>query len=79
MPYFIRLEHNLPYLSSSLLPARHVFLTRNGGVSRGIFDSLNLSAFLGDDLDCVRENRRRVCALLGVGENEAVVARQVHG
>ena len=79
MSYFVHMEQNLPYLSSSLLPARHAFLTRNGGVSQGIFASLNLSAFLGDDPDCVRENCRRVCALFGVGENDAAVTRQVHG
>ncbi|MBQ4290983.1 MAG: peptidoglycan editing factor PgeF [Clostridia bacterium] len=79
MPYSIRLEQNLPYLVSSLLPARHAFLTRNGGASQGIFSSLNLSAFLGDRPECVRENCRRVCSLFGLGENDAAVTCQVHG
>ena len=37
------------------LPARHGFFTRNGGVSTGLYASLNAS-FSSDDTDAVREN-----------------------
>ncbi|MES1195908.1 MAG: laccase domain-containing protein, partial [Steroidobacter sp.] len=32
---------------------------RYGGVSKPPFDSLNLGLHVGDDMDAVRENRRR--------------------
>ena len=38
------------------------FTTRVGGVSEGIYESLNLTARTGDDAARVEENRRRACA-----------------
>lgn len=55
---------------------RALMTTREGGASRGPFESLNLSASVGDDPDAVAENRRRVAALLGV---PFFVPRLVHG
>ena len=72
-------ENGLVYLTSSALPARHAFTTRLGGVSTGIFESLNLGSNRGDDPAAVRENYRRVCALMGVGIDGAAVTKQVHG
>ena len=76
------IEHNengLIYMASELLPARHVFTTRFGGVSEGIFASLNLGSNRGDDPEAVRENYRRVCALFGAGIDDCAVTKQVHG
>jgi YfiH family protein len=53
------------------------FTTREGGVSRPPYDSLNLGGHVGDDPQAVAENRRRVAAALGC--TDLVVARQVHG
>lgn len=39
---------------------------RVGGCSHGCYDSLNLAFHVGDEPDAVRENRRRVCAALGL-------------
>ncbi len=72
-------ENGLIYMSSSVIGARHAFTTRFGGVSEGIYSSLNLGSNRGDDPACVRENYRRVCALMGVGIDEAAVTKQVHG
>jgi len=72
-------ENGLVYMTSSVIGARHAFTTRHGGVSEGIFASLNLGSNRGDDPDKVRENYRRVCALMGAGIDEAVVTKQVHG
>ncbi len=49
--------------------------TRQGGVSRAPYDTLNLGVFTGDDRAAVEENRRRVAALAGV---RMVFVRQVH-
>ena len=72
-------ENGLVYMTSSVLGAKHAFTTRFGGVSEGIFSSLNLGSNRGDDPDAVRENYRRVCALMGAGIDEAAVTKQVHG
>ena len=72
-------ENELVYMTSSVIGTRHAFTTRYGGVSEGIFSSLNLGSNRGDDPAAVRENYRRVCALMGVGVDGAVVTKQVHG
>ena len=66
-------ENGLVYMRSSLIGARHAFTTRFGGVSGGGFATLNLGSDRGDDPACVRENYRRVCALFGVGIDDAAV------
>lgn len=72
-------EGGLVYMRSTLIPARHAFTTRYGGVSRGEFASLNLGSNRGDDPEAVRENYRRVCALMGAGIDDCAVTKQVHG
>lgn len=59
-------------------PYEVVFTTRVGGVSRGPFASLNLGRKNGDDVGHVDENRRRVCAELGVDEERLAVNFQIH-
>lgn len=76
------IEHNengLIYMVSTLIPLRHAFTTRYGGVSSGHLATLNLLNNKGDEPENVRENYRRVCALFGVGEDDCAVTRQVHG
>lgn len=57
---------------------RHGFFTREGGVSEGIFASLNCSLGSGDDLAKVAENRRRALAQLGLGPDQLVSCYQIH-
>ena len=54
-----------------------VVSTRHGGVSAGAYASLNLGDHVGDDHEAVLENRRRLCAALGV--DRLTVADQQHG
>ncbi|HKT20038.1 MAG TPA: peptidoglycan editing factor PgeF [Stellaceae bacterium] len=58
---------------------RHGFFTREGGVSGGIFASLNCSLGSGDAPSNVEENRRRVLAQLGLPPGGLVTCHQVHG
>ena len=55
----------------------HGFSTRLGGVSEGIYASLNLGMNRGDDPDRVEENYRRFCAAIGAddGHSWSVPAR----
>lgn len=57
----------------------HGFTTRQGGVSEGIYASLNLGKNRKDDPEKVRENYRRVCSALGVDRDRLVFSNQVHG
>lgn len=61
------------------LGAAHGFSTRLGGVSEGIFATLNLGANRGDDREKVRENYRRFCAAVGTDADHMVFSSQVHG
>ncbi len=72
-------QDGLIYMRSTLIPTRHAFTTRFGGVSRGEFSSLNLGSNRGDQPEAVRENYRRVCALMGAGIDDCAVTKQVHG
>jgi YfiH family protein len=60
-------------------PYRVAFSTRVGGVSEEPFESLNLGVMTGDEPDRVLENRRRLCAELGVDAQRAQMAWQQHG
>ena len=57
---------------------RHGFSTRLGGVSEGIFASMNLSFTRGDDPAAVRENFRRFCAAAGMDDRRVVISAQEH-
>jgi hypothetical protein len=57
---------------------RHAFFTREGGVSEGIFASLNCGFGSGDAEASVRENRRRAAAALDRTPDELVTCYQVH-
>lgn len=60
-------------------PYRVAFSTRLGGVSEGVFSSLNLSDLGGDDPERVRENRARLCRAQEIDPSRATMARQRHG
>lgn len=72
----------LPYLSFSSYEAlpyiRHMFTTREGGVSKDIYESLNLSFTRGDDETAVLENYRRVAQALGTTIDHIVTSDQTH-
>ena len=57
---------------------RHGFFTRRGGVSTGIYSSLNCGYGSSDDAEAVGENRLRVAAKLGSASSHVVTVRQVH-
>lgn len=56
----------------------HLFTTRTGGVSKGVCATMNLSFSRGDDPESVRENYRRIGAVLGVMPDHMVASRQTH-
>lgn len=74
---------SLPMIAAETLrdasAVRHGFFTRLGGVSDGLYSSLNCGLGSGDAPERVRENRDRVGARMGCGDAvRLVTVRQVH-
>ncbi|HEX4181035.1 MAG TPA: peptidoglycan editing factor PgeF [Caulobacteraceae bacterium] len=71
-----------PVLQSSRLASlsgvRHAFFTRRGGVSTGLYDSLNVGRGSGDQAEAVEENRRRIAAWFGAGPSALATVYQTH-
>lgn len=56
----------------------HGFSTRSGGVSQGEWATMNLGFNRGDDMECVKENYKRMSEALGVPYESLVLSKQVH-
>ena len=63
---------------ADLSGVQHRFFTRKGGVSAGLYTSLNCGYGSGDSPDNVRENRRRVAEVFGLGEPDLLTLHQIH-
>ena len=62
----------------NLTGIRHGFMTRAGGVSEGIYASLNCGLGSDDDIERVHENRQRVLRMVGISATTLLTAYQVH-
>ena len=72
-------DNMLRAASLSGLPGiRHAFFTRGGGVSGGLYASLNGGVGSRDDADKVAENRARMAQALSVKPENFVTAFQIH-
>ena len=56
----------------------HAFFTREGGVSRGFYGSLNGGVGSNDDPAAVAENKRRMAVAIGVSATHFLVPYQIH-
>lgn len=65
-------------MASDTMKSAHAFTTRFGGVSTGIYASLNLGENRGDMPERVRENYRRLGSALGIEYEKLVFSSQVH-
>src|ERR1700732_2398812 len=69
-------------LGSPLLPAipglRHAFFTREGGLSGGLYPSLNGAIGPRDDAASLAENRRRMAEQIGVDPEHFLNVHQTH-
>jgi YfiH family protein len=61
-----------------LAGVRHAFFTRQGGVSQGLYQSLNVGPGSDDDPKAVQENRARAAAWFGADPDALVTAYQIH-
>ena len=83
MKIFEQTKQNVPVLQADGFVeaggVAHGFSTRQGGVSQGMWASLNLGVSRGDDPDHVRENYRRFQAAIGAEGHVMAASNQVHG
>lgn len=63
---------------STIPSITHAFFTKNGGVSKGIFKSLNAAPWFGEPVENVRENRLRMISRLGKDVNSLITLRHEH-
>ncbi len=74
--------YELEYLTFPQLDAisciRHLFSTRLGGVSEGIYASMNLSFSRGDEEAAVQENFKRIARVFGMESGQIVCSDQTH-
>jgi polyphenol oxidase len=63
---------------AKLAHIRHGFFTRAGGVSQGIYTSLNGGVGSNDAPDKVAENRARMAETLGVSPDRLITPYQIH-
>lgn len=75
-------EGEVEYLTFPLLSETglvdHLFTTRLGGVSGGMFSSMNLSYTRGDEKEVVDENFRRIAGILHRSTSDFVLTDQTH-
>lgn len=78
----LKKQAELPHLTSpQLTPVprlSHAFFTRMGGLSDGVFESLNFRFTGGDDRETVIQNYDRAARLLGGSQQEVVRTNQKH-
>lgn len=63
---------------SKLARIRHGFFTRSGGVSQGVYATLNGGVGSNDAAEKVAENRARMAAALGVTPDRLLTPYQIH-
>ena len=69
---------SLEYLTAIDLKTSHAFTTRRGGVSEGIFASLNIAVNRGDSDENVAQNFAILSDALGFDLKNLVLTRQTH-
>ena len=71
-------QGTLEYLTAEGISVPHCFTTRFGGVSTGIFDSLNIAIKEGESEENVRRNVDILAENLGFDTKNLVTTRQTH-
>ena len=69
---------NLEYLAAEGISVPHCFTTRYGGISTGIFDSMNIAIKEGESEENVRRNMAILASALGIDEKNLICTRQTH-
>ena len=78
MSFITQQQGTLEYLTAEGISVPHCFTTRRGGVSTGIFDSLNLTHHRGDEVENVEKNHILLANAIGYDRGRLVMCRQTH-
>lgn len=73
------LKEKINLIKSPIITCKHAFSTRTGGISTGIYDSLNLGKKTGDDPQNIKKNWELFGEATGIPTEKIVCAKQVHG
>ena len=57
---------------------KHGFFNRHGGVSKGIYKSLNCGLGSKDKVEDLKKNIEKVCKKIGCGKNNLILLNQIH-
>ncbi len=52
--------------------------TRNGGVSKGDYASMNCTPYTGDDIEAVQRNQELLCTALHIEKEQLIIPYQTH-
>lgn len=74
----ISLDYEKSPLLENVTFCKHGFFSRQGGASKGPFESLNCKRFIGDLDEHVLENRERIAKALGFEEKNLITLNQIH-
>ena len=78
MPLITKKLGSLEYLTAGEIRVPHCFTTRMGGVSTGIYASLNIGMHRGDDDENVIRNHQILADALGYDIENTVMSHQIH-
>ena len=79
MSFTEKLVDNVTFMTASNINTTHAFTTRIGGVSDGIYESLNLAQMAGDDIENVKKNYTLLCNALDISIDDIIRSNQIHG
>lgn len=74
----MKLEAKQSKLLNQIEGIKHGFFTKNGGASKGVYNSLNCSPGSNDNVDNVIQNRQRVMTALGLDSATLYGLNQIH-
>ncbi len=66
------------YTAPNLLQFSHGFFSKNGGVSKGIYASLNCGKSSKDSISAIEENKKIIANILNFEKKNLVIANQFH-
>ncbi len=78
MSFTLNKNGGLEYMTASNISARHGFMTRHGGKSKGIYSSLNFRYHSDDDREALSQNYKILCDEMGTEPCKLVFSKQVH-
>ena len=75
-------ENGVCFVTFPLLTAtglvNHAFTTKIGGVSKGIYATMNMGFSVGDDTNAVMENYKIICNAAGITYENLTLSHQTH-